>query len=284
MVRVGGADDARARPGRVADRGAAQPARRGGAARRVVARAGPGASDRVRSRWPTRSPSPTSSSTSSGRCSSRAPAAELVHATANGPSMLVGLTAKWQAGTPVLLSEHGVYLRERLLAVRREGHGRGRCGRCSCGSSTGSPSSATAGRRRAAGQRLQRPLGGARRRAAPTGSARCTTASTPRLPLLDDEPAEPTLVFAGRIDPLKDLATLVRAVALVRGQVPGARLRLFGGVPAGNEGYADGDPAARRRARPRRGRSPSRARSPRCRARSPPARSSSCPACPRGCR
>ena len=48
----------------------------------------------------------------------------------------------------------------------------------------------------------------------------------------------PTLVFAGRIDPLKDLDTLVRAFALVREQVPDARLRLFGGVPAGNEAYA----------------------------------------------
>ena len=52
------------------------------------------------------------------------PKAQLVHATANGPSMLVGLTAKWATGTPVLLSEHGVYLRERLLAVRRDGYPR----------------------------------------------------------------------------------------------------------------------------------------------------------------
>ena len=58
------------------------------------------------------------------------------------------------------------------------------------------------------------------------------------LPLLEDEPDVPTLVFAGRIDPLKDLDTLVRAFALVREQVPDARLRLFGGVPAGNEAYA----------------------------------------------
>ena len=52
------------------------------------------------------------------------PRSQLVHATANGPSMLVGLMAKWAAGTPVLLSEHGVYLRERLLAVRRDGYPR----------------------------------------------------------------------------------------------------------------------------------------------------------------
>ena len=43
-----------------------------------------------------------------------------------------------------------------------------------------------------------------------------------------DEPAEPTLVYVGRIDPLKDIETLLRAFALVRQAVPGARLRMFG--------------------------------------------------------
>jgi glycosyltransferase involved in cell wall biosynthesis len=54
-----------------------------------------------------------------------------------------------------------------------------------------------------------------------------------------EEPEVPTLSFVGRIDPLKDLHTLVRAFALVREQVPGARLRLFGPVPEGNEAYRD---------------------------------------------
>ena len=49
-------------------------------------------------------------------------------------------------------------------------------------------------------------------------------------PELTDEPAEPTLVWVGRIDPLKDLETLIRAFALVREEVPAARLRLFGPV------------------------------------------------------
>ena len=53
------------------------------------------------------------------------------------------------------------------------------------------------------------------------------------LPVLEDEPAVPTLVFAGRIDPLKDLDTLVREFALVlrQARTPAA---VFGGY-RGNE-------------------------------------------------
>jgi glycosyltransferase involved in cell wall biosynthesis len=54
-----------------------------------------------------------------------------------------------------------------------------------------------------------------------------------------DEPAAPTIGWVGRIDPLKDVETLVRAFAIVRQRVPDARLRLFGPTPAGNEGYAE---------------------------------------------
>jgi glycosyltransferase involved in cell wall biosynthesis len=42
------------------------------------------------------------------------------------------------------------------------------------------------------------------------------------------EPDEPMLVFVGRIDPLKDIETLLRSFALVRDVVPGVRLRMFG--------------------------------------------------------
>jgi glycosyltransferase involved in cell wall biosynthesis len=163
--------------------------------------------------------------------------ADLVHATANGPGMLVGLTAKWSAGTPVLLSEHGVYLRERLLAVRRDGYPRTvrtvlvrffhrLCELGYRGADAVLPVSAFNGR--------WAVRGGAdpeRVRLLPNG------VDPAGLPFLDDEPDVPTLVFAGRIDPLKDLETLLRAFALVRAQVPNARLRLYGGVPAGNEAY-----------------------------------------------
>jgi glycosyltransferase involved in cell wall biosynthesis len=55
---------------------------------------------------------------------------------------------------------------------------------------------------------------------------------------IEGEPAEPTVAWVGRVDPLKDLDTLIRAFRVVRDEVAGARLRLFGPVPAGNEPYA----------------------------------------------
>ena len=166
------------------------------------------------------------------------PRAQLLHVTANGPGMLVGLTAKWAYGAPVLLSEHGVYLRERLLGVRRDGYPRTvrtvlvrffhRL--CELGYRTADvvlPVSTFNGRWAVRGGAPAERVRTLHNGVDPDG-----------LPVLDDEPAEPTLVFAGRIDPLKDLDTLVRAFALVREQVPGVRLRLFGGVPTGNEAYA----------------------------------------------
>ena len=140
---------------------------------------------------------------------------------------------------PVLLSEHGAYLRERLLAVRRDGYPRTvrtvlvRFFHRLC----------ELGYRSAD---VVLPVSDFNGRWAVRGGAFAGRVRTlhngvdPReLPELTEEPAVPTLVFAGRIDPLKDLDTLVRAFALVRAQVPDARLRLFGGVPAGNEAYAD---------------------------------------------
>ncbi len=46
--------------------------------------------------------------------------ADVVHASMNGLSMLVGMVAKWTHGTPLLLSEHGIYLRERYISYLDE--------------------------------------------------------------------------------------------------------------------------------------------------------------------
>ncbi len=56
-------------------------------------------------------------------------------------------------------------------------------------------------------------------------------------PVALDEPDVPTMVFVGRIDPLKDLHTLIRAFGLSAAQLPDARLRMFGPVPKANEPY-----------------------------------------------
>jgi polysaccharide biosynthesis protein PelF len=56
-------------------------------------------------------------------------------------------------------------------------------------------------------------------------------------PPLAAEPDVPTISWVGRIDPIKDLETLIRAFALVQRDMPAARLRMFGSPPKGRESY-----------------------------------------------
>jgi len=44
--------------------------------------------------------------------------ADLCHAVSNGLACLVAFNAKWTSGVPFLLTEHGLYLRERYLEYR----------------------------------------------------------------------------------------------------------------------------------------------------------------------
>ena len=55
----------------------------------------------------------------SARCRYPPVRADLGHAVANGLGLLPALAAKWQHGMPMLLTEHGVYLREQYLQNRR---------------------------------------------------------------------------------------------------------------------------------------------------------------------
>lgn len=168
-----------------------------------------------------------------------APRADLIHATVNGPATLLGLTARWEHGTPLLLSEHGVYLRERLLATRVAGAGRvqrailHRFYAALTGLGYRSADAVLPVSRFNARWALRGGADPDRVQVLPNG------VDPERLPLLETGPDVPTLVFAGRIDPLKDLHLLLRAFASVRARVPEARLRLFGGVPSGNEDYHD---------------------------------------------
>jgi glycosyltransferase involved in cell wall biosynthesis len=167
----------------------------------------------------------------------RPPDVDVVHASMNGLPMLVGLAAKWTDGTPVLLSEHGIYLRERYLSYLDEGTPhpvkvlvlnffRFLAGAAYLAADALAPHSAY-------NRRWQLRNG-----ADPGRMWTMYNGVAPEsFPAAGGEPEAPTIVFAGRIDPLKDLHTLIRAFARVREQLPTARLRIFGGTPAGNEPY-----------------------------------------------
>jgi glycosyltransferase involved in cell wall biosynthesis len=162
--------------------------------------------------------------------------AQLVHANANGLSSMVALAAKWRLGVPFLMTEHGVYLRERYLSP---------------GAQPAGVKTALLRFHRALARLsyweadLITPVSGfnarwaVRHGADPAKLAVIGNGVDPaRFPPLGDEPPEPVISWVGRVDPLKDVETLIRALAIVRRSVPAARLHLAGPVPAGNESYA----------------------------------------------
>ena len=144
--------------------------------------------------------------------------ADVVHASMNGLSMLVGMAAKWRTAprccspstASTCASATSAYLQD---DAPHAGQGAGAqllpvlAGAAYLIADALAPHSAY--NRRWQLQQRRRPgshVDDVQRRGAGGVPA-------PR----PSEPAEPTIVFIGRIDPLKDLHTLIRAFALVRG-------------------------------------------------------------------
>lgn len=165
------------------------------------------------------------------------PEADLCHSVANGLGALPALAAKWSRGTPFLLTEHGLYLRERYLSF---GPG-----------TLSQPARAIILRFFrllvetaydnadiiSPGSEYNR-LWELTNRADPHRVRPVHNGVDPAdFPVATGEPAVPTLSWIGRIDPLKDVETLLRAFALVRTTVPACRLRIFGRVQPGQEEY-----------------------------------------------
>jgi glycosyltransferase involved in cell wall biosynthesis len=162
---------------------------------------------------------------------------QVCHLAMNGLSALVGLTSKWAYGTPIVLSEHGVYLRERYLSLAAEDAPRAVKGistRFSRRLVVGAYQNADILAPHSTYNRRWQLYSGA-------DPARMRTmyngVNPADFPAAEGEPEDPTIVFVGRIDPLKDLHTLIRAFAIVRERIPNARLRMFGPVSSANERY-----------------------------------------------
>jgi polysaccharide biosynthesis protein PelF len=165
--------------------------------------------------------------------------ADIVHSSMNGLSMLVAMSAKWAYGTPVVMSEHGIYLRERYLSYIHEDapHAvkvlilsffRLLAGGGYLVADALAPHSSY-------NRRWQLQNG-----ASPDRMWTMYNGVSPeRFPQAPDEPDVPTVVFMGRIDPLKDLHTLIRAFGRVNQEMPVARLRIFGGTAEESRSYAD---------------------------------------------
>ncbi|MCW7941341.1 glycosyl transferase [Streptomyces hygroscopicus] len=163
----------------------------------------------------------------------------VAHAVSGGVAVLPGLAAAEQHGVPLLLTEHGVYLRERYLGYRTAPY-RWPVKAVVLGffrllaeESYRRADLITPGNRY---NRLWEEQGGADPESIRTVYNGVDPAA---FPPAGPEPEVPTLSWAGRVDPIKDLETLIHAFALVRAELPDARLRLFGGTPRGGEAYRE---------------------------------------------
>ncbi|WP_371678851.1 GT4 family glycosyltransferase PelF [Streptomyces sp. NBC_01276] len=167
----------------------------------------------------------------------RIPPDSVAHAVSSGLATLPALAAKRLDQVPFLLTEHGIYLRERYLGYRTAAQ-RWPVKALMLGFYRELNSE---GYRQAD---LITPVNQYNRRWEERGGADAERIRTVyngvdphAFPEAGPEPEVPTLSWCGRIDPIKDLETLIRAYAFMRRELPALRLRLFGPVPAGCEEY-----------------------------------------------
>ncbi len=165
------------------------------------------------------------------------PEVDLCHASSNGLCALVAMSAKWTRGTPFLLTEHGIYLRERYIE-----YAPGRAPQAQRSFLLGFYKRLALAAYQMAdaiapgsdyNRRWEQANGADVDKIEPIHNGidlngfASTAANT----------EHPTLVWVGRIDPLKDVKTMLRAFARVIRVIPNARLRIYGGTPPGNEAY-----------------------------------------------
>src|SRR5580692_6209895 len=165
--------------------------------------------------------------------------ADVAHAVTNGLGALPALAARWRYGTPMVVTEHGLYMREHYLHSRQDPYRfpvkqlylqflRRLC-------VLGYEEAAVITPGNVYNKRWESQLG------ADTSRIRTiyNGVNPADFPALEGEPEGPVLSWVGRIDPVKDLESLVRALAIVRRELPDARLRIFGSTPPGREPYLE---------------------------------------------
>jgi len=146
--------------------------------------------------------------------------ADVVHAVTNGLGVLPALTVKWRHHKPMIVTEHGIYLREQYLHARKGPY------RWPVKAlyltflrqltALGYAEAAVITPGNTYNTRWERRLG-----AHPAAIKTVYNGVDPKdFPAFVTEPAVPTISWVGRIDPIKDLETLLRGFALVRQEMP----------------------------------------------------------------
>jgi glycosyltransferase involved in cell wall biosynthesis len=163
--------------------------------------------------------------------------ADVVHGTAAGVSSLLGAVTKAKRGTRFVLTEHGVFVREAFIAQAKPSVPsavRHVLGRFAVGTAMAAFLAADEVLPVAEfNKRWELKLGTEPEKIRVVYNG--VDPSTHRAMPFPEGP--PRLVFVGRIDPLKDLKTLIAAAAVVHAERPDAVVDVYGPVPNGNERY-----------------------------------------------
>jgi glycosyltransferase involved in cell wall biosynthesis len=169
------------------------------------------------------------------------PDVDLIHAASGGLCSTLGVLGEMK-GAGFLLTEHGVYLRERLLSLARsdESHFL-QLFQANFAQRVTEVSYFYADRITPGSNynhRWEHRIGAASERIGTIYNGPDPSEFTPAWDHRPED-AAPIVVWLGRIDPLKDLETLIRAAAIVHQQLPKARFVLYGKAPKGNEWYEE---------------------------------------------
>lgn len=166
------------------------------------------------------------------------PKTDVAHAAMVGICTMIGVTAKLEHGAAFMLTEHGIYLRERYLAeaattrsfflkVLNLSFARRMTELTYALADQISPCCDY-------NQRWELRNGAKPEQIRTIYYGVDGDSFTPVVKPFGDPPV---VVWVGRIDPLKDLLTLIRAAAVVHQTRPDIQFKLFGSAPAGNEAY-----------------------------------------------
>jgi len=164
------------------------------------------------------------------------PRVDLLHTTAAGWAAVPAIVHRELHGTPLLLTEHGVYVREAYLAAARSRAsaaerflatrlGRGLCLAAYASADVISPVTG-------ANAHWERKLG------VPPERIRVIHNGIEPSGELTAAPRVGKVVTVGRIDPLKDVQTMLHVAAEVTRQLPAARFEYWGPPTKGQEAYA----------------------------------------------
>lgn len=165
------------------------------------------------------------------------PPADVLHVSAAGWAALPAVVHRAVHGTPLLLSEHGVYVREAYLAAIRSCEPAPRrwvSTRLALGlARLAYAASDVVAPVTDANAAWERALG------VPPERIRVIHNGVPMAGSPAPLPGTKTVVSVGRIDPLKDVHTMLRVAAAVVRRLPEVTFRHYGPVPTGQERYGE---------------------------------------------